>query len=110
MTRTSFDVVCGDYGKGAAISYPGFTSTSMNRDVGLRFANHHSGKRGVQLPGRPGRKASGGVLFRIWTCSGVSINNFSWLSCVCAESEVIMGADVSFLVTRPPYTDPGYQR
>ncbi len=41
---------------------------------------------------------------RIWTCSGVSVENFSWFE--NRESEVILGPNCVFVVARGLYTDP----
>ena len=45
-------------------------------------------------------------MMRIWTCCGVSIENFSWFGKrEWKESEVVLGPNVFCLVARGLYTD-----
>jgi hypothetical protein len=79
------------YHQGAIIQWKGIVSTSKDKQVAMNFSGEAS----------CGTK---GVLIRIWTSSGVSIENFSWFG--KRESEVVLGPDVFFVVSRALYTDP----
>jgi hypothetical protein len=74
------------------IQWKGIVSTSKDKQVAMNFSK--------------GKASCGtkGLLMRIWTSSGVSIENFSWFG--KRESEVVLGPNVFFVVSRALYTDP----
>jgi hypothetical protein len=80
------------YRQGAIIQWKGIVSTSKDKQVAMNFSK--------------GKASCGpkGLLMRIWTSSGVSIENFSWFG--KRESEVVLGPNVFFAVSRALYTDP----
>ena len=89
ITRAAFDSSETQYRQGAEVQWQGIVSTSKDKQVALNFSGKASG--GAQ-----------GVMMRIWTCSGVSVENFSWFE--NRESEVILGPNCVFVVARGLYS------
>ena len=119
LTRASFNSIQNQFTKLTPVVWPGITSVSKSQSIALSFA---SGKPDVLRRERENQSAkeafrkgavgnsesrvrprSDGVLLRIWTTQGVSVETFSWFS--THESEMILGPNFCFVVARPLYVD-----